>query len=110
MLLIVFALLILSLFALVERKRKLFIFLPTFVIFSSLIFSDTTLKFDKHLFNRNFPDTTIEQYKYSPCGQVVLLQKNNKYYLLSNNILIFSSPARDILHSEDFGHIPILHH
>jgi spermidine synthase len=81
-----------------------------FSLFFSLLFSDTAAKFDRHLLNRNFPDTTIEECKYSSYGQVVLLQRNNEYYLLSNNILLFSSPDSEILHSEDFGHIPILHH
>jgi spermidine synthase len=109
-LLSVFALLTLSLLALIENKKSIIIILFPFSLFFSLIFSDTTVKFDKYLINRNFSDTIVKEYKYSPYGQVVLLQKNNEYYLLSNNLLLFSSPDNEILHSEDFGHIPILHH
>jgi spermidine synthase len=109
-LLLAYSLLILGLLTLVRAKKNIIIILLPFSLFFSLLFSDTVAKFDKYLLNRNFPDTTIEEYKYSSYGQVVLLQRNNEYYLLSNNLLLFSSPDSEILHSEDFGHIPILHH
>ncbi|MDR2645311.1 MAG: hypothetical protein LBB44_04990 [Endomicrobium sp.] len=109
-LLLAYSLLILGLLTLVRDKKNIIIILLPFSLFFSLLFSDTAAKFDRYLLNRNFPGTTIEEYKYSSYGQVVLLQRNNEYYLLSNNILLFSSPDSEILHSEDFGHIPLLHH
>ncbi|MDR2437288.1 MAG: hypothetical protein LBD17_04390 [Endomicrobium sp.] len=109
-LLLVDVFLVIGLLTLTEKKKTIIILLFTFVIFASFLFSDTIVEFDKYLFNKNFPNTTIEEYKYSSYGQVVVLQKNNEYFLLSNNILLFSLPNKEILHSRNFVHIPILHH
>jgi spermidine synthase len=81
------------------------------VLTAAVLFVNTDFvsRADKKLLEKSFAPASIEDYRYSSYGQTVLVQKNGEYSLLTNNILNFSSPDDDILNSEDFGHIPILH-
>jgi spermidine synthase len=110
LLLLIDILLVAGLLTLTKKKKNILMLVLTLVIFASFLSSDIAVKFDKYLLNKNFSNTIIEEYKYSRYGQVIVLQKNNEYSLLSNNVLLFSLPNKEILHSQDFGHIPILHH
>ena len=66
-------------------------------------------KIDIKILEKSFGNATITDYAYTPYGQTVMSRKNNEYSLFVNNILLFSYPDGDILKSEDFGHIPMLH-
>jgi spermidine synthase len=109
-LLLAYTLVTASLLNILKNRKNIIMILAVSVVFCLLLLSDTAVRFDKYILNKNFKNMTIKEYKYSPYGQVVLLQKNNEYFLLSNNLLLFSLPDREILHSENFGHIPALHH
>lgn len=104
------ALLIIA-FSLIIESQKTALYLAalslTVFFFSA---TDYVLKIDKALLENSFSGWEVEDYRYSPYGQEVLVQKNNEYAFLVNGVLRFSSPDNDILSSEDFGHIPILHH
>ncbi|MDR3113062.1 MAG: hypothetical protein LBU09_01655 [Endomicrobium sp.] len=103
------ALMVFSLSALLKSEKDLlwlFGFIAAMVFF---INTDFAANADKKLLEQNFKPAMVEDYSYSSYGQTVLAQKNGEYFLLTNNILSFSSPDGDILNSEDFGHIPVLH-
>jgi spermidine synthase len=108
--LLFFMTLVISIFLLIKDKKSIVIVLTSLILFLSVFFSHWIIKIDKKILNKNFSNTFIEECTYSPYGQIILIQKNNEYHLLSNNILLFSSPDNNIIKSEDFGHIPILHH
>jgi len=98
-----------SLSALLKSEKSL---LWLFGIAAAMIFfinTDFVDKADKKLLEKSFKPALIEDYSYSAYGRTVLVQKNGEYSFLTNNTLNFSSPDNDILNSEDFGHIPILH-
>lgn len=106
---IVCTLIVLSIALIIEsQKTALYLVALSLAIF---FFSSTdhVLKFDKYLLENNFNRWEADDYNYSSYGQAVLVQKNNEYAFFVNGILRFSSPDNDILNSEDFGHIPILH-
>ncbi|MCL2389893.1 MAG: hypothetical protein FWD54_03215 [Endomicrobia bacterium] len=101
-----------SLFFISSGRKTLFFAACAFIFFiyaSEGILFDISA-FDKKLLERSFISSSIEDYKYTPYGQNVLTQKNGEYSFFTNQILMFSKPDIEILESEDFGHIPALHH
>ncbi len=104
------ALLFLSAALISDSKKKGIILIVSAVAAALLIPYGFINTADKFLLGKEFSGAEVADYAYSPYGQTVLVQKNNEYFLLANGILRFSSPDNDVLNSEDFGHIPVLHH
>ncbi|MDR2772052.1 MAG: hypothetical protein LBB93_01125 [Elusimicrobiota bacterium] len=67
-------------------------------------------RLDRKLLENNADGGVVEDYQYSAYGQNVLVSKNKEYTFLTNHIVGFSVPDNEIIISQDFGHIPMLHH
>jgi spermidine synthase len=102
---------LLVLFAvLIKAKPQVFILSAVFVLIVFALPKSAISYIDKIIFERNFDKTEVLDFEYSAYGQNVLVKNNNESLFLSNHILNFSYPDNDILGSEDFIHISILHH
>lgn len=107
-LLIIVLLMFISAFLIENEKQKVYI-IAFIAIALFFINTDWIKSADKFFLSGNFKPCIIEDYEYSAYGQNVLAHKNNEYFFFENNNLIFSNPDNDIINSEDFGHIPVLH-
>jgi spermidine synthase len=85
-----------------------------FLLFIIVFFMSHPLEFistaDKNILSKNFSGYIIKNYKYSSYGQNVLVNKNKEWTLLTNHIINFSFPDDEIVYSQDFAHMSILHH
>lgn len=109
-LIIAFISLITITFIISKSKTMISLVLLSTCILFSLFLSNLPEKIDKQILNKNFSNTEIGSYHHTPYGQIVLTQKNNEYHFLINNSLLFSLPDNNIIESEDFVHISMLHH
>ncbi|MDR1941556.1 MAG: hypothetical protein LBQ47_04450 [Endomicrobium sp.] len=91
-----------------SEKKKVFL---AAIVLSLLFLSDTDfiVRADKKLLEESFKPAVVKDYSNSAYGRTALAAQNNEYFLLSDNALLLSYPDNDVLNSEDFGHIPILH-
>ncbi|MCL2144816.1 MAG: hypothetical protein FWH43_04925 [Endomicrobia bacterium] len=89
------------------KSAKVFFLAGLIPVFCGLFLNIGDL--EKKILRGNFSSSEIVEYKHTSYGQTALVQKNREHSLLVNNIMQFSSPDNDILNSEDFGHIPVLH-
>ncbi|MDR0723807.1 MAG: hypothetical protein LBF23_01300 [Endomicrobium sp.] len=109
-LIILFISLVMMMFIIAKNKTIIIFTLVSICLLFALYLSNLSIDFDKYLLNKNIANTKIERYYSTSYGQIVLTQKNNEYYFLANNSLMFSFPDANIIESEDFCHIPMLHH
>ncbi|MDR1522616.1 MAG: hypothetical protein LBS29_01435 [Endomicrobium sp.] len=109
-LIIVFISLIIVMFCLSNRNTTIWGELLLICLLFAIFLSNWSEKFDNYILHKNFASTKIESYHYTSYGQIAITQKNNEYYFLFNNSLLFSVPDNNIIELEDFGHIPMLHH
>ncbi|MDR3049619.1 MAG: hypothetical protein LBV16_07295 [Elusimicrobiota bacterium] len=95
---------------LIKPKPQVFVLSGLLIVFLFLMPKSIVTYLDKKTFAKNFDNAEVLDFKYSAYGQNVIVKSNNESILLSNHILNFSYPDNDILGSEDFVHISILHH